>query len=119
MSYVVRTKGEAVLKSFDVMCPNCGYHEELLVRDANSGDLEIKCPNCEECEMNRVWLSAPTVNKFTDENSTESFEARKRAFQKRFIEKEADDIRHKHGVNFDDSLRSAAAQRIKNGEEPT
>jgi uncharacterized Zn finger protein (UPF0148 family) len=118
MSYIVRTKGEAVFKAIDLMCPNCGYHEELLTKDSD-GDREIKCPNCEECEMSRVWLSAPTVNRYADENSPQAFEARKRSFQKRFLDKEADDIRHKHGVNFDDSLRSAAAQRIKNGEEPT
>lgn len=128
MSYTVKTKGKPSFRTIDLMCENCGYHEEYSVdlRDKETDqdielamNPEIRCPNCEEADLQRVWLQAPSVGRFTNDNSSAAFEARKASFRERFVKKELDDVRNKHGKLFDESLRSAAAQRIKKDEAPT
>ena len=40
----------------------------------------------------------------------------KRSFNQRFVEgSEIDEVRHRHGKNFDDSLVSSAVKRVKEG----
>ena len=56
---------------------------------------------------------AVSVGKFLNERSDATIAARKESFNQRFLKHEVDDVRHKHGKLFDDSLRSAEAQRIK------
>lgn len=127
MSYIVRSTGRSIFKTINLLCSNCQYEEERTIDVRGMEDeqieqavnQEIMCPNCEEANMERVWRHAPSVTRYANENSPATFEARKKSFKQRFLKKEADDIRDKHGVNFDDSLRSAAAQRIKSGEDPT
>lgn len=121
MNYVSKHIGRAPFKTIETLCPKCNYTEDRTIDQrgktdeevANYLNLEIACPNCEEANMERAYLTAPSLGKFTDENSPRTFEARKKSFKQRFMKKEADDLRQKHGVNFDDALRSGAAQQIK------
>jgi hypothetical protein len=126
VSYIVRSVGRSIFKTINLLCPGCEYEEErtIDVREMSDEQIEeavnqeVRCPNCEEADMGRVWRHAPSVTRYANENSPATFEARKKSYRERFLKKEADDIRNKHGVNFDDSIRSAAAQRIKKGEDP-
>ena len=73
---------------------------------------EIKCPNCEEDNLERYWASAPSIGNYKNERSASTIEARKRSY-KSHLKKSEDDVRHKFGRLYDDSLNSSAAQRIK------
>lgn len=110
------------LKSFDLACPSCDYTEVRTMdfRDYNTEDeawqaADIRCPNCEEAELQRVWITAP----FTKVNDYDrDIAAMKQSSKERFVKKEMQDIQHKHGKVFGDAVRSAAAQRIAKGEKP-
>lgn len=108
-----------------MQCPECHYEEE---RTFDRRELEteeelqaainvVKCPNCEDATLEVVWKKAPSSHN-TDDMNPGTIAKMKDSFKQRFVKKEIDDVRHKHGVNFDDALRSKAAQRIKKGEKP-
>jgi len=98
---------------FDYMCMDCYYHEERLVKYA-SRDSKFKCPSCEGV-LQRVWLKPPAYNSLGKEGSDKSIKAMQQSFKERFVKKEIDDVRHKFGKTFDDSLVSSAAKRIREG----
>jgi hypothetical protein len=123
MSYTVKSVGAASFKTIDLQCPKCQYEEERSIdlRGCDTDEereqrmsAELKCPNCEEAEMERVWRHAPSVG--TKSGSDEYVAKMKKSFKERFIKKELDQVRHKHGRLYDDAVRSAAATRIKKGE---
>lgn len=103
----------------DLMCPKCEYEEERRVdmRGAESEEekasrLIIKCPNCEEADMQRVWRGAPAKGG-AKYGSTEEVAKMKDSFNHRFIKKDLDSVRHKFGKLYDDGVRTAAVDRIK------
>lgn len=106
-------------KVYDFECPKCQYTEERSI-DFRGCDTEqdrvqamkIVCPNCEHPEMEVVWRSAPAVGGPRYGTDAE-ISKMKKSFKDRFIRKEVDDVRHKFGKLYDDSVRSAAAQKIK------
>jgi hypothetical protein len=104
-------------RSFDFICPDCDYHEEHtfdlrgMSEDEKEATIEsgIKCPNCDCEKMQRVWLKAPS-GKVAD--AAGDIAKMKKSFHERFIKHELDDVRDKKGKLYDESIRSAAAQRI-------
>jgi len=129
MSFTVKSTGRASLRSFDIMCPACGYSEERSVdlreceteeerNERIDRDTLIKCPNCEQATMERVWLRAPSMGTTHDPKSDTTIAKFQQSCRERFVKKEMADIQHKHGVNFGDSIRSAAVQRIKKKQKP-
>lgn len=117
MSYKVTTTGKASHRAVDLECPKCQYPEERVLdcREFDSVEdawlaSDVLCPNCEEADLEKVWRNAP-LGKVHDEAGEVS--RMKQSFKERFIKKDVDDVRHKHGKLYDDSIRSAAAQRIK------
>lgn len=94
----------------DFVCESCGYAADDF---AEIDDTKL-CPHCGST-MRHEWLSAPNSNALGKEGSDKSIAAMKRSFKQRFVKKEIDDVRHKHGESFDQSLSGAAAQRIKDG----
>jgi putative FmdB family regulatory protein len=97
---------------YHFVCRNesCGYREERVTKvEERSYD----CPSCGDV-MERVWLKAP-MTRIGGEGSDRQIESMKRSFNEHFVGHEMDDIRHKHGRLFDESLASAAARRIKDG----
>lgn len=123
MSYTIKSTGAPSFRTIDLLCPKCQYEEERSVdlrgceTDEQREQLmnaELKCPNCEEADMERVWRHAPSVG--SRPGSDEYVSKMKKSFRERFIKKEVDDVRHKHGKLYDDAVRSAAATRIKKGE---
>lgn len=124
MAYTIKSTGKPSFKSFDIQCPACLYTEERSVdlRDCETEeqmqeridrDTLITCPNCEGM-MERVWIHAPsTVNGSAKPKSDDQIRKFQQSCKERFVKKELDDVRHKHGRLYDDSVRSAAAQKIK------
>lgn len=96
----------------DFVC-ECGYVKD----DFAEIDDVLSCPQCGKM-MRHAWLSAPNSNQLGPEGSDRSVKAMRHSFKQRFIKKEIDDVRHKHGEAFDDSLLSTAAQRIRDGKAP-
>lgn len=120
MSYEVKSKGTPQFRGFDLMCFSCDHHEDVLLsredflnEDGTRKKLEKPCPNCSGT-MEEVWISAPST--FSRDGTDEGIAKMKRSFNERFVKKDIDDLRHKHGKLFDDSLKSAAIQRIKKGK---
>lgn len=95
----------------DFRCIECSYIQDDF---AEIDDIKL-CPQCGSY-MRHVWISAPNSNNLGQEGSDRSVAAMKRSFDQRFVKKEMDDVRHKHGESFDQSLASSALKRIKNGE---
>lgn len=119
-----RVTGKASFRTFDFECPECQYGEERMIdfRECENEEEEkmimssILCPNCEEHNMERVWRSAPSIRMGND-SSDHNIAKMKKSFHERFVKSgEMDQVRHKHGKLFDQSLVSAAADRIKSGE---
>jgi len=120
--YTVKHTGKAVLKTIELMCEGCSYEEERSVDMRNSEeeierDMLVACPNCDHGNMIKVYRTAPSVGG-GDPKSDANLAKMQGSLKRRFLKKEADDVRHKFGVNYDDSLRSAAATRIAKGEKP-
>jgi hypothetical protein len=120
--YRIKTTGKAALKSIELLCEECKYEEERSI-DMRQTDEEIdrdmlvKCPNCDHEYMIKVWRTAPSVSNYHDPKSDKSLKAMQNNLKQRFIKKEVDDVRHKHGRLYDDSIQSAAATRIKKETE--
>lgn len=95
----------------DFVCLDCHYVKD----DFAAIDDRLSCTKCGG-EMRHVWLSSPNANDIGKEGSDKSISAMQQSFRERFVKKEIDDVRHKHGSNFDDSLVAKAVQRIKDGE---
>jgi len=102
----------------DLICPNCGYQEERFV-DETQGEYDLACPSCENVRMQRVLLGAPAIGKLGREGSDESVAAMKQSFRERYVKKEQEDVQHRFGKLYGDSIQSAAAQKIVKGEKPT
>lgn len=98
-----------ILRDFE--CAKCAYQKD----DFAEIDDVLECPKCGNY-MNHVWLSSPNGNQLGKEGSDKSIAAMQKSFKQRFLKKEIDDVRHKHGKPFDESLASAAVKRIKEGE---
>jgi len=104
-------------RSFDFDCPECGHQEEHTfdLRGMNDDEKQatidsgIKCPNCDYETMNRVWRKAPS-GRVAD--AAGDISRMQQSFKERFVKKELDDVRDKFGKLYDESTRSAAAQRI-------
>jgi RNA polymerase subunit RPABC4/transcription elongation factor Spt4 len=109
-------------RTVDLMCPNCKYEKEETfdlrgyeTEEQKQASMVVMCPNCEEADMVRCWRGAPSIGG-APENSPITHAKRVASFKQRFLKKEIDDVRHKHGHLFDASLRGAAVDRIKKDE---
>jgi len=93
----------------DFRCARCEYIEEAYTKP---GEIHAPtCPNCSEGVLTLTFRKAP-MGRIGGEKSTRSIESMKESLDQRFIKKDLDDVRHKWGVLYDDSIRSAAVQRI-------
>lgn len=107
-------------RTFDFECPECGYQEEhsFDLRGMSEEEKDatiasgIRCPNCDHEKMNRVWIKAPGM-KMGKDSDMHNINRMKQSFKERFVKKELDDVRNKFGRLYDDSTRSAAAQKIE------
>lgn len=96
---------------YDCKCDTCEdlSLQLISIEGRDSYQEECKCGGT----IKRIFtLKPPSVH--CDANDYNAQIAKmKKASNERFIKKDLDDIRNKHGRSFDDSLVSAAAQRIK------
>lgn len=108
-------------RTFDFECPECEYPEEHTfdLRGMNEEEKEatimsgIKCPNCDFENMQRVFRTFPAIGHGGGDRSLSNIERMKKSFHERFVKTELDDVRHRKGRLYDDSIQSAAAQRIE------
>ena len=64
--------------------------------------------------MQRIFLKPPAHRQLGAEGTDKNIAAMKRSFNTKFVNGgEMDEVRHKHGNTFDESLVSAAVDRIK------
>jgi len=95
----------------DYLCPMCEYCEEIYTKIEEATTHVVLCPNCGDADLHLTFRKAP-MGRIGGEKSTRSIESMKDSFNQRFIKKDLDDVRHKHGVLYDDSIRSAAVARL-------
>ena len=107
------------MPNYDTRCLECGILGEDYIRLSEIEGWTRVCPTCSgEVERLTVPLSAPALH-IDGNNYGAQISKMKRSFNERFVKSgEIDDVRHKHGVAFDDSLRGAAVEKIKNGVNP-
>lgn len=74
---------------------------------------------CPDSDCGGVVKCKAFYSRIGGEGSDRQIKALKSSFRERFVKKEMDDVRHKHGDAFTDAVRGAAVERIKKGEEPT
>ena len=111
-----------MIRLIDLLCPNCNYYEERSVdlRGCNTDEERnattsgtITCPNCEETELERVWLKAPAT-KLGGDTDQHNIARMQKSFRERFMKKELDDVKHKFGDKVvNEALISGEAKRIK------
>lgn len=100
---------------YDYYCERCDFHKEEVVK-YELRDVQT-CPGCGE-HIQRYYFKAPSYGVLGKEGSPKSVAAMKNSFDKRFVKRDIDDVRHKFGKDFDDSLVGAAVARIKKGHAP-
>lgn len=106
---------------YDILCGACGHTDEEIVKlsdlDAYDYSLKVACPLCHESGVcRRVLLRAP-MTRMGGDGSDRQITAMKKASRERFFKSgEADQVRHKHGSELDDSIRGAAVERIKDAK---
>lgn len=102
---------------YEFGCSACGIHRDALLKyeemQAIRNGGPLACPECKEQTYKEVWTKAP-MGRIGGSGSERDIKAMQQSFQQRFAKSgEMDDIRHKHGTAFDDSIRGAAVERIK------
>ncbi len=86
------------------------YEEMLAAREC-----KLKCPSCgdETGAYREIFTKAP-LGRVGGPGSDRDIAAMQQSFREHFQKSgEADEVRHKHGSAFDDSIRGAAAEKIK------
>ncbi len=123
--YVIRVTGKKVLANYEFECPKCKTREERSIDHRElpdnwdvKTDHEEKCESCGTRLVNVFMSRAPTVF-IGGDKSDRRIALMRKSFRERFTKgPEIDEVRHKKGVLYDDSIRSAAAQKIKKETEP-
>lgn len=102
---------------YDTQC-TCGFEGEVYL--SLSIDLEKWRGVCDQCgrkELRRVFRNAPAT-KIGGKDSAREINAMKRSFDQRFVKSgEMDQVRHKHGSTFDESLAAGATRRLTGGQK--
>ena len=106
---------------YSIHCEACEHEDEEIVKladlDAYDAKLKAGCPLCNESGTCRRVITKAPLARMGGEGSARQIVDMKRSFKERFWKGGgADDVRHKHGDAFDDSLRGAAVTRIKEGK---
>ena len=99
------------MPTYDFQCVECGYTEDRMMK-YEERDTEYSCPHCDS-SMKRVWIKAPGINQIGPDGSDSAIKAVQQECRERFIKKEIDDVRHKHGDAIDDAIKGGAIKRIK------
>lgn len=98
---------------YDYHCRKCDLRDQRIIKIAELDAYSESCPHCGADDWHREILTAP-VGKVKRDHAGETA-ALQQSLKERFIKRDLDDMRHKHGSVFDDSLRGAAVDRIKEG----
>lgn len=93
----------------DFECDRCGRRVEIFAVERLIFSDNDACGGT----FREVWLKAPGVGTLGAEGSDRQVVALRRSYRQRFVKKELDDVRHRHGRAVDDALRGAAVRRIK------
>lgn len=101
------------MPTYDYFCEDCDIYFCDIVPMSKCTE-PSPCPDCEK-DSRRAYVRAP-LTRTGGEGSDRQISSMKRSFRQRFVKKEIDDIRHKHGNLFDESLVSKAVDRIKKNE---
>ena len=96
---------------FDYQCSLCGVIFERLVCDKDKEKQQCDCGG----DASRIWIKAPASSLIGPEGSDMHIKAMQKSFRERFVKKDRDDLLHKHGSDFSDSLRCGAIDKIKKG----
>lgn len=111
---------------YEFACSNCGEHREAIlqyeemknVRESIKAGNYLTCPKCNDTTGNykEAWTKAPAF-RFGGNGSDRDIAAMQKNLRDRFVKSgEIDDVRHKHGSAFDDAIRGAAVERIKDAK---
>lgn len=117
MSYT-KSQGKASFKTIELECPECHYEEDQMIdlREVEEDKIEaamlFKCPNCDHEPMEKVWRTAPAA-KFGNDSDPHNIKRMQNSLDQRFVKKDMDNVRHKFGKLFDESLVSAAVTKAK------
>lgn len=103
---------------YDYACRKCDHRDQRVIKIAELDAYNESCPHCGAAngEWHREILTAPSGGVKRD-HAAET-KALQQSLKERFVKRDLDDMRHKHGSVFDDSLRGAAVDRIKDGKAP-
>lgn len=113
------------MPTYEFACSECGVERTALLTYEEMKAIErspVPCPGCDTVgTYSRSYSGKAPMGRMGGESSERSIESMQKSFKEHFLKSgEMDQIRHKHGVEFDDSLRGAAADRIRkeNAGEP-
>lgn len=119
MSYTMKSSGRPIFKTVELQCPNCKYEEDQSIDCRGLEDDQItaasesfKCPSCDHEFMEKVWRTVPAA-KMGNDRDPHNIKRMQNSFQQRFVKKDLDNVRHKFGKLFDDSLVSGAVAKAK------
>jgi hypothetical protein len=111
---------------YEFACSTCGAHREAILRYEDMQNLReivkdgyrFTCPACNDNtgSYKETWTKAPMA-RIGGSGSERDIAAMQKDCRERFVKSgEMDDIRHRHGSAFDDSIRGAAIERIKDAK---
>ena len=104
------------MPNHSVKCEGCGFAGEQIIPMVEvSDEWRSVCSECGRNELVRVYTKAPSLRMGGRSAEMSSL---KRSCDQRFVKSgEMDQVRHKHGEAFDESLMAGAVKRAKSGEK--
>jgi len=97
---------------YDFKCDDCGKPTAVAMSVKEYGESSVVCEHCTSAHVHRVYSVPVIVGGKSSYDS--NIKKMKQSFRERFVSSgEMDQVKHDHGSQFNDSLVSAAATRIK------
>lgn len=102
---------------YEYLCDDCRHEDERIIKLDDLERYVETCPKCQGDHWHRTFKKAPP-GRIKGDHAHETGRMQQ-SLRERFVRTGGmDEVRHKHGSAFDDSLRGAAVDRIKEGKAP-
>lgn len=101
---------------YEYRCPGCEFRFEV-IKKVEQFDTSEVCPECESTVTLSNKLPPSRIRGGVKKTHAQETAALQQSLRERFVTSgEMDQVKHKHGSEFHDSIRGAAVDRIKKEE---
>lgn len=103
---------------YEYKCSDCKGDTSVILSIKEYEQVKVICEGCGSANLTRRF-SVPAIKIGGSGSYERDIAGMKQSFKEHFVKSgEMDQVAHKHGKEFTDSLVGAAANRVRNNEEP-